>query len=178
MLLPVKAFRRAKVRLSPVLHDDERARLARSMASHVLGCARGLLTAVVCDDEEVAAWAHEKGALVVWQPARGLNRAVEAGVECLGAHGVRRVIVSHADLPLARKLRWVGDFAGVTLVPDRSAKGTNVACVPTGAGFRFSYGAGSFNRHATEARRLHLPLRVVHEPLLAHDVDLPTDLLV
>lgn len=147
------------------------------MAAHVLGCTGGLRAAVVCDDAEVATWAESQGALVVWEPGRGLNRAVEAGVECLAGEGVRRVIVVHSDLPLARDVRWVGAYAGVTLVPDRAGDGTNAACVPTATGFRFSYGAGSFARHAAEARRLHLPLRTVREPLLAHDVDVPADLL-
>jgi 2-phospho-L-lactate guanylyltransferase len=98
-------------------------------------------------------------------------------VSRLANEGVRRVIVTHADLPLARDVRWVGGFAGVTLVPDRAGDGTNAACVPTRRGFRFSYGPGSFARHADEARRLQLPLRIVREPLLAHDVDVPADLL-
>jgi 2-phospho-L-lactate guanylyltransferase len=177
VLVPVKAFHRAKLRLAAVLPDDDRAALARTMAAHVLGCTGGLAAAVVCDDAEVATWAESEGALVVWEPGRGLNGAVEAGVARLGHEGVRRVIVIHSDLPRARDVRWVGGFAGVTLVPNRAGEGTNVACVPTGAGFHFSYGAGSFARHAAEARRLGLPLRTVREPLLAHDVDVPADLL-
>jgi 2-phospho-L-lactate guanylyltransferase len=86
------------------------------------------------------------------------------------------VTVAHADLPFATDLTWLGRFEGVTLVPDRRHDGTNVACVPTAAGFRFSYGPGSFVRHEQETRRLGLPLRIVDEPLLAWDVDQPADL--
>ena len=143
------------------------------MATSVVASAAPLPTAVVCDDADVAAWARDLGALVVWEPERGLNRAVEAGVERLGAAGARRVIVAHADLPLARDLVWVGRFAGVTLVPDRRGGGTNAICVPTGAGFTFSYGPGSFARHGAETHRLGLALRVVREPSLAADVDVP-----
>jgi 2-phospho-L-lactate guanylyltransferase len=53
-----------------------------------------------------------------------------------------------------------------------------VICVPAGAAFTFSYGPGSFARHAAEAHRRGLPLRVVRERGLAHDVDTPSDLLV
>ena len=49
--------------------------------------------------------------------------------------------------------------------------------VPTDAGFRFSYGPGSFDRHLDEARRLGLAVEVVDDPLLAFDVDLPDDLV-
>jgi 2-phospho-L-lactate guanylyltransferase len=131
----------------------------------------------VCDDAEVAAWARDLGALVVWEPERGLNRAVEAGVARLHAGGAQRVVVAHADLAHARGLEWVARFAGVTIVPDHLDNGTNVISVPGDAGFTFSYGPGSFARHRAEAHRLGLPLRVVREPSLSHDVDLPADLL-
>lgn len=177
VLVPVKAFHRAKLRLAPVLVEADRAALARTMADHVLDCTGGFPVAVVCDDPDVAAWADARGALVVWSPGLGLNGAVEAGVDRLADEGARKVIVVHADLPLARDVGWMAAFAGVTLVPDRAGDGTNAACVPAAQGFHFSYGPGSFTRHADEARRLRLPLRIVREPLLAHDIDLPADLL-
>ena len=177
VLVPVKAFADAKLRLAGALPAAERSRLAKEMAEHVLAAAGPLPVAVVCDDADVAGWARQQGALVVWEPGRGLNGAVQAGVERLGAAGARRVIVAHADLPLAGPLAWAAGFGGVTLVPDRRDDGTNVACVPAHAGFTFSYGPGSFQRHGAETRRLGLALRVVREPLLGHDVDVPADLV-
>ena len=176
VLVPVKAFAAAKLRLHPHVTGPERARLARAMADHVLEVAEPLPRAVVCDDPDVAAWARSRRALVVWEPGRGLNGAVEAGVDRLAAAGVRRVIVAHGDLPLARDLAWVAAFPGVTLVPDHRDDGTNVMCVPTGAGFSFSYGPGSFLRHGEEAHRLGLALRVVRERSLGLDIDVPADL--
>ncbi|HEX3623225.1 MAG TPA: 2-phospho-L-lactate guanylyltransferase [Acidimicrobiales bacterium] len=176
VLVPVKAFTEAKLRLAPALEPADRAALARAMATHVVSSAAPLPTAVVCDDADVAAWARDLGALVVWEPERGLNRAVEAGVARLAAGGARRVVVAHADLPQAGRLAWVGRFAGVTVVPDHRDNGTNVICVPAAAGFTFSYGPGSFARHGAEAHGLGLPLRVVRDPSLSHDVDLPADL--
>ena len=177
VLVPVKSFGEAKLRLAPALDPARRAQLARAMATHVVESAAPLPTAVVCDDAEVAAWARELGALVVWEPERGLNRAVEAGVARLAAGGATRVVVAHADLPHAGHLSWVARFAGVTLVPDHRDNGTNVICVPGDVGFTFSYGPGSFTRHGVEAHRLGLSLRVVREPSLSHDVDLPADLV-
>ncbi|MDQ3978737.1 MAG: 2-phospho-L-lactate guanylyltransferase [Actinomycetota bacterium] len=177
VLVPVKSFSEAKLRLAPALPPLARAELARAMATHVLDAARPLPTAVVCDDPDVASWARSQGALVIWEPERGLNRAVEAGVERLRQAGARRVVVAHGDLPLAHGLDRVARFPGVTIVPDRAGNGTNVICVPAGTGFTFSYGPGSFTRHTAEAFRLGLPLRVVRTMALGHDVDLPTDLL-
>jgi len=176
VLVPVKSFAEAKLRLAPALDPADRAELARAMATHVVRAAAPLPVAVVCDDAGVATWARDLGALVVWEPERGLNRAVEAGVGRLAADGARRVVVAHADLPRAGPLAWVARFAGVTLVPDHRDNGTNVICVPGGLGFTFSYGPGSFARHRAEAHRLGLELRVVREPSLSHDVDLPADL--
>ncbi|MGH9225528.1 MAG: 2-phospho-L-lactate guanylyltransferase [Acidimicrobiales bacterium] len=175
VLVPVKSFGEAKLRLAPALPPVARAELARAMATHVVAAARALPTAVVCDDLDVAAWARQQRALVIWEPERGLNRAVEAGVERLHEAGAQRVIVAHGDLPLAPGLAWVARFPGVTVVPDRVDNGTNVICVPVGGGFTFSYGPGSFARHVSEALRLGLPLRVVRERGLAQDVDTPSD---
>ncbi|HZM32495.1 MAG TPA: 2-phospho-L-lactate guanylyltransferase [Acidimicrobiales bacterium] len=176
VIVPVKAFSAAKVRLAGALDPGERAALARHMAEIVLLAAAPLPVVVVCDDDEVRSWAERSGARVVWCPGRGLNGAVADGVAAVAADGVERAVVAHADLPLATRLEWVADFPGVTLVPDRRLDGSNVVGVPTGAGFAFSYGAGSFDRHRAEAARLGLAARLVRDAALAWDVDLPADL--
>ncbi len=177
VLVPVKAFHDAKRRLDEALGPDERSALARAMADRVVDAAAPLPVAVVCDDGAVAAWARQRGALVVWEPGRGLNGAVEAGVAHLRHAGVDRVVVSHADLPRAADLASVDRGAGVTLVPDRWGNGTNVMALPTGAGFRFSYGPGSFARHQAEAERLGFVPEILDRPDLAWDVDLPEDVV-
>src|SRR5205809_558113 len=68
VLVPIKAFAAAKVRLAPALAADQRAELARTMAAQVLAAAHPLPVAVVCDDAEVAAWAAERHALVIREP--------------------------------------------------------------------------------------------------------------
>ena len=139
--------------------------------------ASPLPVAVVCDDSQVAEWARLRGALVIWEPGRGLNGAVEAGVAHLRAGGVEQVTVAHADLPRATELASVGDAAGITLVPDRFGNGTNVIAVPCASGFRFSYGPGSFARHRAEAERVGLPVHVLDRPDLAWDIDEPGDVV-
>ncbi len=177
VLIPVKAFTAAKERLADVLDLGQRRELARSMAERVVAAAHGLPVHVVCDDEEVADWAVRADAAVIWSPGKGLNGAVDDGVAHLAESEIGRVIVAHADLPHARDLRWVADFEGITLVPDRRADGTNVVCTPTTAGFRFAYGPGSFDRHRAEADRLDMAVRVADDERLGWDVDLPDDLV-
>ncbi len=177
VLVPVKAFDQAKVRLASALSPPHRASLARAMATRVVESAGELPVAVVCDDRDVANWARELGALVIWEPGRGLNGAVQEGVERLGSLGVDLVVVAAGDLPLATDLGWVTRFPGITIVPDRRRDGTNVLAVPSSSGFAFSYGPGSFARHVQEARRLGIPSRIVHSSTLAWDVDVPEDLV-
>jgi len=133
---------------------------------------------VVCDDDEVRAWAEGLGAEAIWTPDLGLNGAVSAGIAHLARRGTERVIVAHADLPLATDLGWLADTEGATLVPDRHRDGTNVLCIPADAGFVPAYGAGSFGAHRREAARLGLVARLVPDAALGWDVDVPADLTV
>lgn len=176
VVVPVKDFRQAKVRLAPELGADERAALARRMATVVVRAADPLPVAVVCDDDDVRDWAVEVGAEVLWTPGLGLNGAVQSAVATLAERDVTRVIVAHSDLPLAESLAWIAATEGVTLVPDRHLDGTNVLSVPTDIGFRFAYGAGSYRAHRAEAARLGQQVRVVRDDRLAWDVDQPADL--
>lgn len=180
VLIPVKAFTRAKLRLSTVLDPALRAELARTMADHVVAAAAPLPVVVVCEDDAVAEWARSVGARVEWTPRLGLNGAVQEAVRRCAAHGTRRAVVCHADLPFARGLAALADADDdeVVLVADRRGQGTNVASVPTGAGFEFAYGVGSFPRHLAEAERLGLRVRVLDSEHLGWDVDEPDDLQI
>ncbi|MGI8710414.1 MAG: 2-phospho-L-lactate guanylyltransferase [Acidimicrobiales bacterium] len=176
VVVPVKAFATAKVRLAAELSPAGRAALAREMAAGVLRAAGDLPVTVVCDDPDVAAWAELAGAVVAWTPGLGLDGAVSAGVEAVCSAGAERVVVAHADLPLATDLTPVVGTVGVVLVPDRHADGTNVISLPAGSGFRFAYGPGSFARHRAEAERLGLAVEVRQDLALGWDVDRPADL--
>ncbi len=176
VVIPVKDFTRAKVRLAQELDAPARASLARDMATIVVRAAAPLPVVVVCDDDDVRDWAGSVGAEVIWTPGLGLNGAVQAGVAELASRGVGTAVVAHSDLPLATSLDWVAATEGVTIVPDRRLDGTNVLAVPAAASFRFAYGAGSFARHRAEGLRLGLPVRIVRDARLGWDVDHPGDL--
>jgi 2-phospho-L-lactate guanylyltransferase len=110
-----------------------------------------------------------------------LDAAVAAGVAWCAGHGLVRAVVAHADLPRAPAgglVRLAGDDARpiVDLVPCHRDDGTPVLSVPIPSRFRFAYGPGSFRRHAANARAAGLGVRVVRDPLLGFDVDLPADL--
>jgi 2-phospho-L-lactate guanylyltransferase len=176
VLVPVKAFADAKARLAGVLDDAQRDQLARWTAARVLGAAGELPTFVACDDSDVAAWATERGAGVLWHPGVGLNAAVDDSVAELRARGVDHVVVAHGDLARPHALATLIVEGVVTLVPDRHDDGTNVIALPTAAEFRFSYGPGSFRRHLSAVVMSGQSVRVCRDPMLALDIDTPADL--
>ena len=176
VIIPVKAFSKAKGRLSSVLDDRARGALARTLALNVIAAAAPLSVIVVTNDEDVRIWAAEIGAKTVQDKGEGLSAAAHQGAVQAALEGFERVIVAHADLPHAKGLAWIGEFDGITLVPDRHGTGTNVIGLPASSSFRFAYGEGSFHRHCGEARRLGAPFRIVRDATLAWDVDVPSDL--
>jgi 2-phospho-L-lactate guanylyltransferase len=173
VVIPVKAFARAKARLAPALDEAARAELARRMAERVLAAAGDLPVTVACDDDDVAAWARSLGASVAWVPGTDLNGAVTEAVAAVDAD---RIVVAHADLPKADDLAAIVGETGVVLVPDRRRDGTNVLSLPRDSGFVFQYGVGSFDRHRAEAARLGLTVSVMEPADLTWDVDEPGDL--
>ena len=176
VLVPVKAFTDAKARLATVLDEADRERLARWTSERVLAAAGELPTYVACDNEEVADWARQHGATTLWHPGVGLNAAVNNSVAELRESGVTDVIVAHGDLPRVHSLADLAEPGTLTLVPDRHGDGTNVVSLPTAMPFRFAYGPGSFRRHLDAAVAAGLSVRVRRDPLLALDIDTPSDL--
>jgi 2-phospho-L-lactate guanylyltransferase len=176
VLVPVKAFTDAKARLAPLLAPAAREALARWTADRVVAAAGELAVFVACDDDEVAGWAAGRGATVLWHPGVGLNAAVNRSVAQLAERGVGHVIVAHGDLPLPGRLATVAVPGNLLLVPDARDDGTNVISLPTTMPFEFAYGPGSFRRHLAQAVTAQLPVTVRRDPLLAIDLDTPSDL--
>jgi len=176
VLMPVKAFTAAKGRLSVILDRFARADLARWLAGRVVAAADDLPVFVACDDDEVASWAGEHGADVLWSPGLGLNGAVDAGKATVAGKGYDHVIIAHSDLPLAEHLAPLAVPRTITVVPDRRRDGTNVIAMPLDLELAAAYGGGSFSRHVAAAMATGCRLEVPHDPLLSLDVDTPADL--
>ena len=175
VIVPIRCFAGALSRLAGILGEARCRDLMRLMASRVVAAAEPMPVHVATDDAEVAAWAAGLGAAVVPAGRPGLTTAVSVAVDHLASAGIERAVVAHADLALARTLRPAAG-PGLTIVGDRRRDGSNVVCVPTAAGFRFSYGPGSFGRHVAEAERLGLDVNVVEDDSLSVDIDHPEDL--
>lgn len=178
VLIPIRSFDDAKTRLAGVLSPADRRRLAMAMAERVVRAARGLPVFVVSDDDEVLRWAARLGAQCIAPGVKGLNESITAAVSQVASspEAPDRVIIAHADLPLADDLRVVTG-RGVAIAPDTERDGSNVMSLPVDAAFTFHYGPGSFAAHRDEAERRGLDFTVVDEPSLALDVDDPGDLV-
>jgi 2-phospho-L-lactate/phosphoenolpyruvate guanylyltransferase len=175
VLVPIKDFRQAKQRLAPVLSPDERIELARRMATNVIRAAAPYDVFVVCDDHDVAAFAKDLDAEVLWRPDLGLNGAIREGVQHI-AQMAERVLIAHSDLPLAHSFEKVMDTDGVAIVPDRHRRGTNVIALPAGRSFSFHFGTSSYVAHQQEASRQGLVVHRIFDQRLGWDLDTPDDL--
>lgn len=177
VVIPLRSFDDAKTRLAGVLSAADRRRLAMAMAERVLRAARSLPVYVVSDDPDVLRWAGRLGATGIAPDVAGLNESITVAVsQIAGApEAPARVIIAHADLPLADDLAVVTG-PGVAIAPDRERDGSNVLSLPTSADFTFHYGPASFAAHRAEAERRGLDFTVVDAPALALDIDDPADL--
>lgn len=179
VVVPVRAFVGGHARLVGALDDAARAELGRELAARVLAAAAPFPAVVVTEAAEVREWAEDLGVAVIGDPG-GLDESARAGVRWCRDHELPRAIIAHADLPWARTFAGVandGSRAVVVIVPCHRDDGTPVLSVPVDIDFGFAYGERSFRRHVASARRQGLGVRVVRDPTLAFDVDVPADLV-
>lgn len=180
VVVPIRSFHGGKSRLGTELDSSRRAELLQAMAENVVAAAGAMPVAVVSNAAEVRRWALDLGLGVIDDPGT-LNLAAAAGLGWAGVAGFDRVVVAHADLPLATDLAPVaadGRCPVVSAVPCHRDDGTPVLSLPTTAtNFVFAYGPGSFRRHAAAARAAGLAFRVRRDGRLGRDVDAPEDLV-
>lgn len=167
----MKAFHLAKRRLRGHIPDTDRIRLARWLATRVLAATSDHPTFVACDDENVARWASDHDATVIWGPGLGLNGAVDAAADRLANDGFDHVTVCHGDLPFPDRLVEVAVAGTIVLVPDHRGDGTNVVSRPLTIDFPAQYGQGSFAAHLDAASATGLAVEVRTDDELELDFD-------
>ncbi len=192
LLIPIKRFTEAKQRLAPALGPAERQQFAMRSARHVLGVARACpgieQVVVVSNDPAARELAREFGAMAVDEVAsesgeRALSRILEHAMDQAAARGARQALYLATDLPrlscasLQRLIaRHAATTAGATLARARRDGGSNALLLDLPRRFALDFGAGSAARHAALAAAAGVSLRVIDDPDLAQDVDLPEDL--
>jgi 2-phospho-L-lactate guanylyltransferase len=189
-LIPMKGFQNAKQRLSPLLHREERERLAERMFRDVLKQtvrARGLVEAVVVTgDDKVAQIAASLGARVMREEAEnGETGAVDFARRELKKNGREAVLIMPGDMPLIRAqdieqvLAQVPEGAAAPfalLVPSHDRMGTNALLLAPPDIIKLRFGYDSFNYHMAQVSAQGLPLRFFENERIALDIDDPKDL--
>ncbi len=178
VVVPLRSFARGKARLADALDDDARRAFTRTMAERVVAAAGSRPIVIVSSAPEVISWSSALGLASVSDPG-SLDLAAAAGRQWVRDRGLGRVVVMHADLPLATALDGIaddGDAPVAVVVPDHRDDGNPVLAIPSAAQFAFAYGPGSCARHVAEARRCGLDVRVVRDRALGFDVDDASDL--
>lgn len=175
--IPLRAFRDGKARLADRLEPGDRERLLRAMADRVAHAAAGLPLAVISGATPVVGWAETLDADVLPDPGT-LDGAARAAKAWAQDRSFDRLVIVHADLPLARTLDPVLGFGVDQMAAVRSHRdnGTPVLTIPSRLPFEFAYGIDSFERHRAEALRHGIGFHEVDDPDLAFDLDLPEDL--
>ena len=189
-LIPVKGFRNAKQRLSPLLGAAEREVLAETMFRDVLRevlLARGLAgTFVVTGDDKVAEIAASFGAAVIRERAEsGETDAVNYARAELKHAGCEAVLILPGDMPLVRSADIEELLAQVPakasppfalLVPSHDRMGTNALLLAPPDILQLRFGYDSFSFHLSQVSAQGLPLRFIENEHIALDIDEPKDL--
>jgi len=189
-LIPVKGFRNAKQRLSPLLDAADRELLAEAMFRDVLRevtRARGLeATFVVTGNDKVTKIAAALGAAVIHEPAEtGETGAVDFARLELQRAGREAVLIIPGDMPFVRAsdieqvLAQVPDDATAPfalLVPSHDRLGTNALLLAPPDVIKLRFGYDSFSYHLSQVSARGLPLRFFENEAIALDIDEPKDL--
>lgn len=189
-LIPVKGFRNAKQRLSPLLDAAERELFAEVMFRDVLKQvqkARGLVeTYVVTGDNKVAEIAASLGAQLIREKAeKGETDAVDFARGELKQLGREAVLIIPGDMPLVRSadieevLAQIPEgaaFPFALLVPSHDRMGTNALLLAPPDIIKLRFGYDSFTYHMSQLSAQGLPLRFIENERLALDIDEPKDL--
>lgn len=185
-IVPVRALRGAKERLSGVLNPEQRRLLSEAMLRDLLGQLlrhpRLQQTLVVTQDAETRKLAERLGAEVLDEPAAsGLSAAVAHAFQVCRDAGVADCLFMPADLPLVAAADLdllLNDCEELDLVlaPAADLGGTNGLLLRLEHAFPFAFGADSFRRHLRLARAAGLNAGVRRSLGLGLDLDEPEDL--
>ena len=180
-LIPMKDPRRAKSRLSAVMPDGVRARLAMALYRRMLG----FLTVVKPDVDilvvsDSAALAREvSDVFFIKQSDSGLNAAITEGAAWAKAQGYASICVLPADLadPAATELERLLalEGRGVVLAPAHDG-GTNALMVTPPDAISFCFGRGSCSAHQRAAQAAGMPCTIIPLESLKYDIDTSSDL--
>jgi 2-phospho-L-lactate guanylyltransferase len=123
------------------------------------------------------------GAMVIDDEERGHIPAAKHGVQAAIEADAERILLVPGDCPLLDPNELDALIArpaprrSALIIPDRHGTGTNGLLLTPPASLTPSFGPGSAQRHAANAKADDLAHEIVEVPSLALDVDTPEDLV-
>lgn len=184
-IVALKARSQSKMRLKSVLSDTARESLVEAMAVDVLSC---LLTHPEIETVHViygAGWSDGDAlprGITLWReadwPVSGLIQAYDLVAEKSAAEGL---LFIHADLPclgqegLSAVIKASAEHHAV-LCPDHAEVGTNALLRWRDQPLPLCFGDDSLRRHQHAVSVAGVPWRIVRQPGLSLDIDVPADL--
>jgi 2-phospho-L-lactate guanylyltransferase len=184
VIVPIKAFNSAKTRLAARYDADQRACLAQASAERVLravaDCPAIDHRIAVVDSNAAAKMALYHGFEVLHRTdIYGQSAAVGAGFQRAIQRGATNMLTVSADVPLVRPQdieEMLKPKAPVlVMVSDREGLGTNALRLDPPIDMRLHFGPGSLALHRAEAAGLKLPVKVIDNPRVRIDIDVPED---
>jgi 2-phospho-L-lactate/phosphoenolpyruvate guanylyltransferase len=185
ILVPVKALKLAKQRLSPILSQPARTELAQAMLHDVLDTlgswqSRPEVAVVTCDPFALELASRYDFEVFADQNTGETDAIVMATYVC-ETRGIDNTLVIPADIPLMQaweleKVFQAAPEQGSVLVPAGDGRGTNAAYRRPASLFPLRFGNDSFRPHFAAAQATGRPCVVLPLPGIAVDVDNPSDL--
>jgi 2-phospho-L-lactate/phosphoenolpyruvate guanylyltransferase len=188
ILIPVKDLSLAKKRLSPLLTQDERTRLASALLEMTFAVStkvRNIDRIAVVTNFLPAMALAEKYEMEVIEESSQLSESVSVdyGSLELKMRGARAVLRLPIDLPLitAGDIETVLDCdretRSIVVVPSRDGTGTNAILRRPPDIIPSHFGPGSLAKHMAEADRVKCECTLLNLPRIALDIDHPDDLV-
>jgi 2-phospho-L-lactate/phosphoenolpyruvate guanylyltransferase len=186
-IVPVKPLRSGKSRLAGLLTEEQRTRLNRYLLVHTLTVLHEIPeiehTLVVSRDPAALALTRSMGGRTVLENGAPLvNTALQRATIAAQSQGARAVLILPADLPLIKPSDLIAFISKgqvppvIVIAPDRRLNGTNCLLVNPAGLIEYTYGPGSFDRHASRAKKAGARLEIFQSDRFGLDLDLPEDM--
>ncbi|WP_455367969.1 2-phospho-L-lactate guanylyltransferase [[Eubacterium] cellulosolvens] len=180
VLIPVKKLASSKLRMAPILSQNERENLVLAMLTDVLTVVSRLdhiNIYIIGADKKVEDLSKEFDAIFIRESSdKGLNDAITEGIRHLSKIGQNYLLILPADIPLIevsdiKKILYFKDDFDVILCPSKDHKGTNALLLKLPTNIQPMFGESSYQNHVKESEIKGLKIKTLLINRIALDID-------
>ncbi|MFT5134719.1 MAG: 2-phospho-L-lactate guanylyltransferase, partial [Gammaproteobacteria bacterium] len=185
VIMPVKAFKDAKLRLTGVLSPTQRAHLSFLMLDDILLTlstspdVQGIT--LISSDKSVEELARRyQSEFLLTDLDRGYSQDAHRGVISVGDRNIDTVAIIPSDVPYLShedlaQLNLLHNN-GMTICPAVVDGGTNALLFTPPLQVQLQFGVDSLRKYQNAAELANIPIQLKQIPGLEHDIDRPEDL--